>query len=83
MPTSAIFYLSSELYPLPQLTAAVWDKLLHFLEYGSLQSVSLPLLLQALFERAPNVLVLLCQEGERASGSGGTENGLRLTPDAP
>src|SRR6185295_6805016 len=31
-----IFYLSSESDPLPQLTAHVWDKALHTLEYGTL-----------------------------------------------
>lgn len=31
-----IFYLSSESNPLPELTAWVWDKLLHTCEYGTL-----------------------------------------------
>ena len=33
---AVIFYLSSEPEPLPELTAAVWDKALHFLEYAGL-----------------------------------------------
>jgi len=33
---AVIFYLSSECDPLPELTAAVWDKALHFLEYAGL-----------------------------------------------
>jgi VanZ family protein len=31
-----IFQLSSESHPLPALTAHVWDKLLHLIEYGGL-----------------------------------------------
>jgi VanZ family protein len=31
-----VFYLSSDPDPLPALTERVWDKLLHFLEYGGL-----------------------------------------------
>ena len=31
-----IFYLSSQSAPLPELTEHVWDKLLHFAEYGAL-----------------------------------------------
>jgi VanZ family protein len=31
-----IFYLSSQPAPLPQVTALVWDKALHFVEYGAL-----------------------------------------------
>src|SRR5580704_11935588 len=31
-----IFHLSSESRPLPALTARVWDKLLHLIEYGGL-----------------------------------------------
>jgi len=31
-----IFYLSSKSDPLPQLTAHVWDKALHAIEYGTL-----------------------------------------------
>lgn len=33
---AVIFYLSSESHPLPELTARVWDKLLHTIEYGGL-----------------------------------------------
>ncbi len=33
---AAIFHLSSEPAPLPQLTAHVWDKLLHTVEYSVL-----------------------------------------------
>ena|SRR5437870_989554 len=33
---SVIFYLSSQSAPLPGLTAHVWDKALHFIEYGTL-----------------------------------------------
>ena len=33
---AVIFYLSSQPDPLPELTAAVWDKALHFLEYAGL-----------------------------------------------
>jgi VanZ family protein len=33
---AVIFYLSGELEPLPELTAVVWDKALHFLEYAGL-----------------------------------------------
>jgi VanZ family protein len=33
---AVIFYLSSESDPLPQLTAAVWDKALHFVEFAGL-----------------------------------------------
>jgi len=33
---AVIFYLSSEPEPLPELTAAVWDKALHFLEFAGL-----------------------------------------------
>jgi VanZ family protein len=33
---TVIFYLSSESDPLPELTAAVWDKALHFAEYAGL-----------------------------------------------
>jgi VanZ family protein len=32
----AIYYLSSESDPLPALTAHVWDKFLHAVEYGGL-----------------------------------------------
>ncbi len=32
----AIFHLSSQANPLPALTAHVWDKLLHLIEYGGL-----------------------------------------------
>jgi VanZ family protein len=31
-----IFHLSSESAPLPEVTTFVWDKLLHFIEYGIL-----------------------------------------------
>jgi VanZ family protein len=31
-----IFYLSSESHPVPMIAEHVWDKLLHFLEYGAL-----------------------------------------------
>jgi VanZ family protein len=31
-----IFHLSSESHPVPMITDHVWDKLLHFLEYGGL-----------------------------------------------
>jgi VanZ family protein len=31
-----IFYFSSESRPMPMVTDHVWDKLLHFLEYGGL-----------------------------------------------
>jgi VanZ family protein len=31
-----IFYLSTQTNPLPTLTAHVWDKLLHLIEYGGL-----------------------------------------------
>ena len=31
-----IFHLSSESAPLPEVTTLVWDKLLHFIEYGIL-----------------------------------------------
>jgi VanZ family protein len=31
-----IFYLSTQANPLPTLTAHVWDKLLHLIEYGGL-----------------------------------------------
>ena len=34
-----IFYLSSQSDPLPQLTAHVWDKLLHALEYAGLAAL--------------------------------------------
>ena len=33
---TVIFYLSSKSDPLPALTAAVWDKALHFVEYAGL-----------------------------------------------
>jgi VanZ family protein len=33
---AVIFYLSSQPDPLPELTTAVWDKALHFLEYAGL-----------------------------------------------
>ena len=33
---AVIFYLSSESDPLPALTAAVWDKALHFVEFAGL-----------------------------------------------
>jgi VanZ family protein len=33
---AVIFHLSSESHPLPELTALVWDKLLHTIEYGGL-----------------------------------------------
>lgn len=33
---AVIFYLSSESNPLPQLTAVVWDKALHLIEYAGL-----------------------------------------------
>jgi VanZ family protein len=33
---SVIFYLSSRSAPMPGLTAHVWDKALHFIEYGTL-----------------------------------------------
>ena len=31
-----IYYLSSQSDPIPQVTSVVWDKLLHFVEYGAL-----------------------------------------------
>jgi VanZ family protein len=31
-----IYYLSSQSDPVPQVTSVVWDKLLHFVEYGGL-----------------------------------------------
>jgi len=31
-----IYYLSAQSDPMPQVTSVVWDKLLHFLEYGAL-----------------------------------------------
>jgi VanZ family protein len=34
-----IFHLSSESQPLPALTAHVWDKLLHLIEYGGLAAL--------------------------------------------
>jgi VanZ family protein len=34
-----IYYLSSQSDPVPQVTAVVWDKLLHFLEYGGLAAL--------------------------------------------
>jgi VanZ family protein len=34
-----IFHLSSESNPLPALTARVWDKLLHLIEYGGLAAL--------------------------------------------
>jgi hypothetical protein len=34
-----IFYFSSESNPLPELTAAVWDKALHFVEYAGLAAL--------------------------------------------
>jgi VanZ family protein len=33
---SIVFYFSSESQPLPAVTAHVWDKLLHLIEYGGL-----------------------------------------------
>ena len=36
-----IFYLSSKTDPLPDLTERVWDKALHFLEYGALAALLL------------------------------------------
>jgi VanZ family protein len=33
---AVVFHLSSESDPLPQLTAVVWDKALHFVEYAGL-----------------------------------------------
>ncbi|MEP7304314.1 MAG: VanZ family protein [Acidobacteriota bacterium] len=33
---AAIFFLSSESDPVPQVTTHVWDKALHFVEYGGL-----------------------------------------------
>lgn len=33
---AAIFYVSSKSEPLPEVTAVVWDKLLHFIEYAGL-----------------------------------------------
>ncbi len=33
---AAIFEFSADPQPLPQVTAVVWDKLLHFAEYGGL-----------------------------------------------
>ena len=33
---AVIFYLSSQSDPLPELTAAVWDKALHFVEFAGL-----------------------------------------------
>ncbi len=33
---AVIFGFSTQSQPLPQVTAVVWDKLLHFLEYGGL-----------------------------------------------
>ena len=34
-----VFHLSSESEPLPALTAHVWDKLLHLIEYGGLAAL--------------------------------------------
>ena len=34
-----IFYLSSQSYPLPEVTAHVWDKLLHAVEYAVLAAL--------------------------------------------
>jgi VanZ family protein len=33
---AVIFYLSSQADPLPELTSAVWDKALHFVEFAGL-----------------------------------------------
>jgi VanZ family protein len=33
---ASIYYLSSQSDPVPQVTSVVWDKLLHFVEYGVL-----------------------------------------------
>jgi VanZ family protein len=34
-----IYYLSSQSDPVPQVTSVVWDKLLHFVEYGGLATL--------------------------------------------
>jgi VanZ family protein len=36
---SIVFYFSSESQPLPAVTAHVWDKLLHLIEYGGLAAL--------------------------------------------
>jgi VanZ family protein len=37
--TAVIFYLSSQHDPLPDLTEAVWDKALHFIEFAGLAAL--------------------------------------------
>jgi len=34
-----IYYLSAQSDPMPRVTAVVWDKLLHFVEYGGLATL--------------------------------------------
>jgi VanZ family protein len=36
---AVIYYLSSQTDPVPQVTSVVWDKLLHFVEYGGLATL--------------------------------------------
>jgi VanZ family protein len=36
---AAIFTISAQSRPFPELTARVWDKLLHFVEYGGLAAL--------------------------------------------
>jgi VanZ family protein len=36
---AVIFHFSSQSDPVPQITTAVWDKLLHFVEYGALATL--------------------------------------------
>jgi|ERR671924_1017391 VanZ family protein len=33
---AAIFFVSAQSHPMPEVTERVWDKLLHFVEYGGL-----------------------------------------------
>ena len=54
---AAVFHLSSQPNPLPELTARFWDKGLHFFEYGTLGAL-LVLALRASGVRGAGALLL-------------------------
>jgi VanZ family protein len=56
---AVIFHFSSESHPLPELTALVWDKLLHTIEYGGLGLLMCRALLGEGISRAKAALLAL------------------------
>jgi VanZ family protein len=70
-----IYYLSSQSDPVPQVTSVVWDKLLHFVEYGGLATLLARALLgEGLTARAALVAAILA-----TSAYGATDEVHQLT----